>query len=86
MGKLVPLFNASLQTGFVDKKVLSTVEFQPELLVNQKNPRRKILSSLLHELENCTDFFISVAFVTTGGEATIINKLKELENRGITGK
>ncbi|MDI1355291.1 MAG: DUF3427 domain-containing protein [bacterium] len=86
MDELSKLFNTSLQTGFVDKAILSIIDYQPELLVNQKNPPKKVLTTLLHELENCKQFYISVAFVTTGGVATIINKLKELENRKIKGE
>jgi len=86
MDKLTEIFNTSLQTGYVDKTILSNVEYQPELLVNQKHPPKKILSSILHELENCNEFYISVAFVTTSGVATIINTLEELENREIRGK
>ncbi|MEI7508326.1 MAG: DUF3427 domain-containing protein, partial [Flavobacterium sp.] len=86
MDKLIKIFNSSLQTGFIDKNNISDVAFQPELLVNQKNPPKKILSTIIHELENCNYFYISVAFVTTSGVATIINKLKELENRGIKGE
>jgi superfamily II DNA or RNA helicase/HKD family nuclease len=86
MDKLIQIFNSSLQTGYIDKTVLSSVDYQPELLVNQKNPPKKVLSSIIHELENCNQFFISVAFVTTSGVATIINKLKELENKEIKGQ
>ena len=86
MDKLAQIFNDSLQTGFVDKSILSNVDYQPELLVNQKSPPKKVLSTILHELENCNQFFISVAFVTTSGVATIINKLKDLENREIKGE
>ena len=86
MDKLTEIFNSSLQTGYVDKNILSNRTFHPELLVNQKNPPKKVLSSILHELENCNQFYISVAFVTTSGVATIINKLKELENREIKGQ
>lgn len=86
MDKLTEIFNSSLQTGYVDKNILSNIAYQPELLVNQKNPPKKVLSTLLQELENCNEFYISVAFVTTSGVATIINKLKELENRKINGK
>lgn len=86
MDKLTHIFNSSLQTGYVDKTILSNIDYQPELLVNQKNPPKKVLSSIIHELENCNQFFISVAFVTTSGVATIINKLKELENREIKGE
>lgn len=86
MDKLNRIFNSSLQTGFVDKTILSNIDYQPELIVNQKKPPKKVLTSIIHELENCNQFFISVAFVTTSGVATIINKLKELENREIKGE
>ena len=83
MNDLLQSFGKSLQTGFVDKSVLSDLAYQPELIVNQKNPPKKVLSTILHELEYCNQFFISVAFVTTSGVATLINKLKELEHRGV---
>jgi superfamily II DNA or RNA helicase/HKD family nuclease/SOS-response transcriptional repressor LexA len=86
MGNLLHGFNKSLQTGYVDKSVISNPDYQPELLVNQKKPPQKVLSTILHELENCNQFFISVAFVTTSGVAAIINKLKELDDREIKGK
>lgn len=86
MDKLIQIFNSSMQTGYIDKNIISDVTYQPELLVNQKNPPKKVLSTILHELENCNQFYISVAFVTTSGVATIINKLKELENRQIKGE
>lgn len=86
MDSLLQIFNSSLQTGFVDKSVLSSLDYQPELLVNKKKPPKKILTSLLHELGSCSEFYISVAFVTTSGVATIINKLKELETNNIPGK
>ena len=86
MDRINEIFNSSLQTGYVDKKILSELAYQPELLVNQKNPPKKVLSSILFELENCNKFYISVAFVTTSGVATIINKLKELEDREIKGQ
>ncbi|WP_198034422.1 DUF3427 domain-containing protein [Dyadobacter tibetensis] len=70
----------------MDKSILSNYDYQPELLVNQKNPPKKVLSTIIHELENCNQFLISVAFVTTSGIATIINQLKQLEDRGISGK
>jgi len=86
MNDLIQSFTKSLQTGYIDKSNLSNLDYQPELLVNQKNPPKKVLSSILHELEYCNQFFISVAFVTTSGVAAIINKLKDLEERGIQGE
>jgi len=86
MDDLIESFTKSLKTGYVDKSILSNLEYQPELLVNQKNPPKKVLSTILHELENCDQFFISVAFVTTSGVAAIINKLKQLEDQQTKGK
>ena len=85
MDKLSQIFNDSLQTGFVDRSILSNIAYQPELVVNQRNPPKKVLSTIIQELENCSQFFISVAFVTTSGVATIINTLAALEEREIQG-
>lgn len=86
MDNLIQVFNSCLQTGYVDKTFLSIDDYQPELLVNRKSPPKKVLTTIIHELEHCTEFFISVAFVTTSGVATIINKLKDLESRGVKGQ
>lgn len=80
------IFQKSLQTGFIDKSLDSEVLYQPELLVNRKIPRKKVLSSIIKELENCESFYISVAFVTTSGVAALINTLKTLDDKGIKGK
>ncbi|MWW24056.1 DUF3427 domain-containing protein [Algibacter lectus] len=79
-------FKDSLLTGFIDKSLDSDALYQPELLVNRKIPRKKVLSTIIKELENCESFFISVAFVTTSGVATLINTLKTLEEKGVKGK
>lgn len=79
-------FKGSLGTGFIDKNLDSKSLYQPKLLVNSKEPRRKVLTSILSEFEACESFFISVAFVTTGGVAAIINTLDELKLKGVKGK
>ena len=86
MEEFIDLFKKSLSTGFIDKAIGSEFLYQPKLLVNSKDPRKKVLTSLLHELNTCESFFISVAFVTTGGVATIINALQDLQERKIPGK
>jgi len=86
MDSIFNSFNESLKTGFVDKTILSDVLYRPELLVNQKTPPKKVLSTIIQELENCDEFLISVAFVTTGGVATLINTFNELGKKGIKGK
>ena len=86
MEDFINQFKKSLDTGFIDKNIGSELLYQPKLLVNSKKPRKKILSSLLWELQTCESFYISVAFVTTGGVATIINVLHELEQRNVEGQ
>ena len=86
MESLIKVFTSSLETGFINKSILSNLEFQPELLVNQTKPNKKILTNILRELEDCNEYYISVAFVTTSGVASIINKLQELEKKKIKGK
>jgi superfamily II DNA or RNA helicase/SOS-response transcriptional repressor LexA len=79
-------FRDSLLTGFIDKSLESDALYQPELIINRKIPRKKVLSKIITELENCENFYISVAFVTTGGIATLINTFKSLEEKGVKGK
>jgi superfamily II DNA or RNA helicase len=79
-------FRKSIETGFIDKEINSDVLFQPELLVNHKQPPKKVLSTVIDELNNCEAFYISVAFVTSNGVATLMNTLQSLEEKGITGK
>ncbi|WP_312136177.1 DUF3427 domain-containing protein [Sphingobacterium sp.] len=85
MDNLRPRLSESLLTGFVDREILSDLVYQPELLVNHKTPPKKILSTILNELGECIEFYISVAFVTTSGVATIINELKDLEQKQVKG-
>jgi superfamily II DNA or RNA helicase/HKD family nuclease len=76
----------SLNSGFIDKSIISNSEYLPQLLVNDKLSGKKILSTIDSELNNCDEFWISVAFVTASGIATLMNTLIELENKGINGK
>ncbi|MBA2656941.1 MAG: DEAD/DEAH box helicase family protein, partial [Tatlockia sp.] len=76
----------SLQTGFIDKSIISDLEYRPQLLVNKRIPKEKVLSTILRELENCEEFYISVAFLTTSGIAVLFNSLILLEKKGVKGK
>lgn len=79
-------FKKSIHTGFIDKNIESESVYQPQLLVNRAIPKEKVLSTLLQEFDTCEEFFISVAFATTSGVATLFNTLLVLEKRGIKGK
>ncbi len=75
-----------LQTGFVDKQIVSQNDFVPKILLNDKVAGKKVLSSIINELNGCNEFWFSVAFVTAGGVASLKNTLEEIANRNIKGK
>lgn len=81
----VELING-LQTGFVDKQIVSQNDLVPKILLNDKIEGKKVLSSIINELNTCNEFWFSVAFVTSGGVASLINTLEEISNRNIKGK
>ena len=68
----------SLQTGFISKTHHSINELAPTLLVNNYHKEKKILSSLVEELESCEAFDFSVAFINNEGLAAIKQTLDEL--------
>jgi len=87
MDEIINILKDSLQTGFIDRNYDSDSLYHPELLVNKRdNPKKKVLTAILEELLNCDEFFISVAFVTSSGVASIINTLEILQERNIKGK
>ena len=74
-----------LLTGFVNSTHPSKIEFKPTLVLNDP-PRRKVLSTIQKELLSCASFDFSVAFLTLGGIASILNCLKETSNKKIRGR
>lgn len=76
----------SLQTGFIDKSIPSDKIYRPQLLTNDHRVGKKVLYTILQELDQCDEFWFSVAFITTGGVATLINTLVELEKKNIKGR
>ncbi|MEY4894385.1 MAG: hypothetical protein RL751_1202, partial [Bacteroidota bacterium] len=81
----------SLETGFIDKGIPSQQSFRPQLLVNDTAKEKKVLSSILSELEALQDpehdsYYFSVAFITTSGVQSIKQALIDLDKRGIKGK
>lgn len=77
---------AGLHTGFVDETIASSESYQPHLLVNDFTRGKKVLTNILQELNRCTEFYFSVAFVTNSGVSSLINALKVLEEKGVKGK
>ena len=79
------LLPKSLETGFLDAEIGSSGEYRPHLVLNDP-PRSKVLTTLLKELDSCTSFEFSVAFITSGGLAMLQQGLHDAEKRGVKGK
>ncbi|NLN84316.1 MAG: hypothetical protein GX138_08230, partial [Firmicutes bacterium] len=78
---------AGLGTGFIDCNLASLEQYHPKLVVNDHKRGIKVLSSILQELRQCEEFFLSVAFITNSGVASIINTLQELDDgKKVKGK
>lgn len=75
-----------LKAAFVDGKVSSNLAYKPQFVSNNYKEGRKVLSTVEEELRSCDAFFISVAFITEGGIAPLMQTLEELAERGVNGK
>lgn len=76
----------AVTTGFVDESIESFLEYRPRIITNEPITNEKVLSTILEELRSCESFFLSVAFITSGGVASILGTLLDLEEKGIHGK
>lgn len=76
----------ALEKGFINKDFHSKTTYLPELLVNSKKDKTKVLTTIIRELHNCDEFIFSVAFLTKSGVATLMNTFAELEEKEIKGK
>ena len=73
-------------TAYVDRNYPSRPAYKPQFISNNYRQGRKVISSIEDGLLSCREFFISVAFITMGGITPLLQTLKELENRGISGR
>jgi superfamily II DNA or RNA helicase/HKD family nuclease len=76
----------AVTTGFVDDQFESFSDYRPSILTNEPILNEKVLSTLLDELRTCESFFLSVAFITSGGVQSLFGTLLELEAKGVKGK
>jgi len=80
------LLQDALIAGYIDKTHAANGDYLPELLLNDKTRHKTVLQSIHYSLQNCDEFWLNVAFVTTSGLATIKQQLIELNRRQIRGK
>ena len=75
-----------LEAAFVDWNTSSNLAYKPQFISNDYRVGRKVLSSIEEELLHCDEFIISVAFITMGGIAPLLQTFKKLEKCGIKGR
>lgn len=85
MKKKVSQIEAGVQTAFIDYNINSDSDLKPQFISNDYKEGRKVISTIEQELKDCDEFFISVAFITEGGIAPLLQTFKELEKKGIKG-
>lgn len=65
---------------------MSSADNYADFILNKPKKGIKVLSSIQDELRNCTEFYISVAFITQSGITPLLQDLKQLEEKNIKGK
>ena len=74
------------ETAFADDTVLSDENYRPQFVLNNMESGQKVLTTLETELNNCDEFFISVAFITMSGLTPLLETLKDLEANKVHGQ
>lgn len=81
---------SELQNGlcaaYINGSVAANLAYKPGFVSNNPEEGKKVISSIEEELLRCKQFQISVAFITMGGVTPLLQTLKELEKKGISGQ
>ncbi|WP_049762329.1 phospholipase D-like domain-containing protein [Lachnoclostridium phytofermentans] len=85
MSKEIEIQNG-LNTAFINQYTYSNLAYRPEFIANDHLSGKKVLSTIENELNDCEEFFISVAFITIGGITPLLQTLTELEKKNIPGR
>jgi superfamily II DNA or RNA helicase len=72
------------KTALINENINSNDNFKPKFISNNLN--NKVLTSIKEELQDCDEFYISVAFITKGGITPLLQDFLELNEKGIKGK
>ena len=74
------------ETAYINGSAASNSLYRPQFVSNNHKEGKKVLSSVEDELLKCDRFQISVAFITMSGITPLLQTLKELENKNISGE
>ena len=83
---MIENIESATKTALIDASYSSNLAYKPQLISNDYKAGRKVLSSIEEELSDCESFMISVAFITMSGITPLLQTLKELEMKGVSGK
>ena len=76
----------AVESGFINRSVSSSKEYQPKLLYNDYKENMKLSYELNLLLKECDTFDISVAFISQSGLATLKETLLELKKQNKKGR
>lgn len=79
------LLKQSLERAFIDQSVTGTL-YDPKLIINQPENKEFLLTMLQDDIEQCQDFFFSIAFITPSGLDAIKTQLADLHDKGLSGR
>ena len=74
------------ETAYINSTHLSNLAYKPQFISNNYKEGKKVLSVIEEELLSCDRFQMSVAFITMGGIAPLLQALHHLEKKGIQGE
>ncbi|NLZ77445.1 MAG: DEAD/DEAH box helicase [Spirochaetales bacterium] len=75
-----------LHSGLLDRRIPSPEGMRPRLVLNDRLGRRRVADVLNTHLRECSSFSFSVAFLTKGGLATLLQALLECGRRRVKGR
>ncbi len=74
------------ETAYIDGSVVSNSSLRPQFISNNYMEGKKVISSIEDELLSCDEFYISVAFITSGGVVPLLQTFEEVAKKGVRGK
>ena len=74
-----------LREGFIDYRVQSDERYVPRIVTNNEKKEEKVVQTLLGQLEQCDEFYFSVAFITLHGLALLKDALLAFRDRPVKG-
>lgn len=84
--KIINELRDGFETAYVIGTHSSNLAYRPQFVYNDYREGKKVFSAIEAELENCEEFFFSVAFINMSGVSLFLQVFKELKERNVKGK